>query len=65
MTDTMLERFSKYVKDEFGLTVIKKTRQEKASFESLFGVPTEEATLCELPYIVTIDVYGQEDEEGE
>lgn len=63
--DTMLERFSKYVKDEFGLTVIKKTNQEKASFKSLFGVSTEEAARYKLPYIVTVDAYGQEDEEGE
>lgn len=40
--DVTFERFSKYVKDEFGLTVTKKTSQERTSFESLFGVSAEE-----------------------
>ena len=63
--DTMFEKFSKYVKDEFGLTVIKKTCQEKVSFKSLFGASAEEVSRCGLPYIVTVDVYGQKDVENE
>lgn len=65
MTDAIFERFSKYVKDEFGLTVIKKTSQERTSFKSLFEVSAEEASQYGLPYIVTVDAYGREDEEIE
>ena len=59
--DTIFERFSKYVKDEFGLTVIKKTNQATTSFKSLFGMSAEETSRYELPYIII----EEEDEDAE
>lgn len=52
------ERFSKMVKEEFGLTVTQSHTGEKSTFESLFGVSAECIAQYELPYNLTPEQIG-------
>lgn len=45
---TRFDRFAEMAKEEFGLTVSQSS--EKATFESLFGVSTEDIAQYELPH---------------
>lgn len=56
------ERFAKMAKEEFGLTVVKTTKREGSSFESLFGVSAESIAQYELPYNISADQFGYYDE---
>ena len=57
------ERFAKMVKEEFGLTIVKTTNRESSTFESLFGVSSEDIAQYELPYntpVENMSYYGGE-----
>lgn len=47
---TRFERFAQMAKEEFGLTVFQTNSDERATFESLFGVSIEEIAQYELPH---------------
>lgn len=49
------ERFVKMAKEEFGLTIIKTTSRENSTFESLFGVSSEDIAQYELPYNTPVE----------
>ena len=55
---TRFERFAKMAKEEFGLTIVKTTSQEQATFESLFGVSSESIAQYELPYNISAELFG-------
>lgn len=59
---TMFERFVKMAKEEFGYTVIHDDSTKLTTFESLFGVSTEDIARYELPYNVSAEQFAYYDE---
>ena len=58
---TRFERFAKMAKEQFGLTVVKATSGDQSTFESLFGVSSEDIAQYELPYNISAEHFGYYD----
>ena len=55
--DERFERLVKMAREEFGVTIVKATKQGKTTFESLFGISSETIDQFEIPYNNSTDPF--------